>query len=267
VFAKQATVARRLQARRILVVGNSVASSLANEGLSKVATEPRSVVVDDGKWSCDFPPARLVRDAHDATGGKPYDCTATWQAAIAKFRPDIAVLALGDVHQQLYFYDGRWMNECRPGFAAHYQDALAHATGKLSAHGAKVVLTTAAYSLFIGGERDIAPIRALTKCANNQIRRFVVEHPSVQLIDLQALICPNGRDCRLELDHTALRPDGVHYGGRGARLVAIWMLRQLGFCAAPSRLEIRDCHPEIGQRSGDVVDAPPTTAASSFSQP
>jgi hypothetical protein len=228
---RRAADAQRRHATRVLVVGNSVASSLAEDGFSQVVTQPATEVVDDGIFSCDFPPSRLVQDVHDASPSTPYDCTAPWRTAVRNFRPDLAILVLGDVHEQRYLLGGRWRSECDPGFAPHFDRALGDAVDVLGARGARVVLTTAAYSIFLGGERSIAPVRAKTKCANALIRRFAAGRPDVTLVDLQRFVCPHGNWCRATLAGAPLRPDGVHYTGLGARLVAGWLYEQLGIHA------------------------------------
>jgi peptidoglycan/LPS O-acetylase OafA/YrhL len=231
---QRAARAERLHALRVLVVGNSVASSLAEDGFSQLVTRPATEVVDDGIFSCDFPPSRLVQDAHEARPQKPFDCTAPWRTAVRVFRPDLAVLVLGDVHQQEYLLGGRWLSECDPGFAPRFDHALGNAVEVLQSRGARVVLTTAAYSIFLGGERSIAPVRARTKCANALIRRFAARRPDVALVDLQRYVCPRGNWCRATLAGAPVRPDGVHYRGMGARLVAGWLYEQLGIDAPTS---------------------------------
>jgi hypothetical protein len=227
--------AQRRHAQRVLVVGNSVASSLAVDGFTKLATRPATEVADDGIASCDFPPSRLVRDVHAPAPSKPYDCTAPWRTAVRTFRPHVVILVLGDVHQQEYLLGGRWLSECDRAFAPRFRRALTRAVRRLRAEGAHVVLTTAAYSIFLGGESAMAPVRTGTKCVNSMIRGFARGHPEVGLVDLARFVCPHGDECRSTIDGASVRPDGVHYQGRGARVVAAWVYRHLGIDAgAPS---------------------------------
>jgi peptidoglycan/LPS O-acetylase OafA/YrhL len=227
---RQVAVATREHATRVLVVGNSIASSLATDGLSRLTTEPRTEVVDDGIYSCDFPPTPLVRDAHVDQPSKPIDCSANWKMVVGTFHPDIAVLVLGDVHEQRYLYGEHWVSACDPEFVPHFLDALDRGVATLGSHGARVVLTTSAYANSLGGEATNRPIRALTRCGNSLLRAFAAQH-TLPLVDLQQLVCPDGDTCRQSLYGASLRPDGMHYAGAGAELVGAWMLRQLGIAA------------------------------------
>jgi peptidoglycan/LPS O-acetylase OafA/YrhL len=230
---QRAAAAARTHAARMLVVGNSIASSLASEGFARLTTEPRTEVVNDGIPSCDFPPTPLVRDVHEETPSTPIDCTANWPLMVDGFDPDIAMLILGDVHEQRYFFDGRWLSACDPEFAPHLRHALDQAVGVLGSRGARVVLTTSAYAISVAGEAASRPIRALTRCGNALVRAFAIEH-SLQVVDLQRLVCPVGDTCLGTLDGAPIRPDGMHYQGRAAQLVGAWVLHQLGITAVPS---------------------------------
>jgi len=225
---RQAVRARRSDATRVLVVGNSVAYSLARDGFARVPTARPTEVVNDGISSCDFPPSRLVRDVHVSEPSRPFDCTASWRMAVRTFDPEVAILALGDVHQQRYLLGGRWLSECDPAFASHFVAALDAGVAQLAARGAHVVLTTAAYSTLLGGEAANAPVRADTKCVNTLIRLYASSHPRIQLVDLQRYVCPMRDRCLDTMRGAPLRPDGVHYRGPGAQIVARWVFAQVG---------------------------------------
>jgi hypothetical protein len=151
---------------------------------------------------------------------------------VGAFDPDIAVLVLGDVHEQRYQFGDHFVSACDPEFAPHFTDALAKGVDVLGAHGARVVLTTSAYALSIQGEQFSRPIRELTRCGNDLIRRFAAEH-ALQVVELQQLVCPIGDTCRDSIDGAQLRPDGIHYRGLGAEIVGSWILGQIGITAVP----------------------------------
>ena len=66
---------------------------------------------------------------------------------------------------------------------------------------------------------------AKTDCVNQLIRRVATTTPGVALLDLGRYLCRRpDRQCRFTYHGAPLRPDGVHYSGRGARLVAQWIL-------------------------------------------
>jgi lysophospholipase L1-like esterase len=102
-----------------------------------------------------------------------------------------------------------------------YSGALRRVIGTLGATGARVVITTAAYSRFYG-----LPYNDRAMDCDNQIRRAVAAETGAQLVDLFWYICPEGR-CRERQDGVVLRPDGLHYSGPGGEIVARWLLEQV----------------------------------------
>ena len=77
----------------------------------------------------------------------------------------------------------------------------------------------------LGGGLEGEPLQrhlaASTKCQND-VRRRTAENTGAGLMDLERWVCPNGR-CRRKIDGVLLRPDGVHFSGRGAALAARWV--------------------------------------------
>ena len=57
---------------------------------------------------------------------------------------------------------------------------------------------------------------------NGLFRRFAADHPeSVTVVDLAAIVCPDGSPCPEEIDGVKPRPrDGGHFEGEGPRWVA-----------------------------------------------
>ena len=87
------------------------------------------------------------------------------------------------------------------------------------------MLTTSAYSVGFGATETN---RVESDCTNALVREFARQHPEVVLVDLERYVCPTEQgDCRATLAGTPLRPDGVHYRDRSARLVARWILDQI----------------------------------------
>jgi len=119
-------------------------------------------------------------------------------------------------------YDSKWTRVCAPDYDRQYRVDLEGAVRELSATGAHVVLTTAAYLRYVfyppGADR-------LVDC-DNRIRRQVARETGAQLVDLFSYTCPDGK-CREKIDGVPLRPDGLHYEGPSARIVARWILEQL----------------------------------------
>jgi len=118
------------------------------------------------------------------------------------------------------FRDGHWLLPCSAQYAALFRQRLRDEIAKLRSTGAKVVITTAAYSrYFLHGSDD--PV----KC-ENPLRREVAAATGAQLVDLFEYVCPRGQ-CRWEQNGVILRIDGLHYKGAGGRIVARWLIDQV----------------------------------------
>ena len=117
-------------------------------------------------------------------------CDEQWDTELAQFRPNIVLWIVSpDTLESLY--NGRWTRLCEPDFDRDYRSDLERAVRRLGATGARVVLTTAAYTryVFYDPEND-----RLLDC-DNRIRRDVARKTGVQLVDLFTYTCPDG-ECR-----------------------------------------------------------------------
>ena len=83
------------------------------------------------------------------------------------------------------------------------------------------MITTEAYARYFGAARADWS----TDC-NNRLRRAVAAETGARIVDLFGYTCPNGK-CRNRVDGVVLRPDGQHYDGPGAEIVARWMMSQV----------------------------------------
>ncbi|MDQ1477078.1 MAG: hypothetical protein QOE62_2307, partial [Actinomycetota bacterium] len=62
---------------------------------------------------------------------------------------------------------------------------------------------------------------------NALLRRFRARHPDqVTLVDLAAMLCPQGPPCPERVDGLQARPDGRHFTPRAATWAARWILTQ-----------------------------------------
>ena len=226
--------AERSGALRVMVAGNSVANALADEGFSQVVSEPPIVVLNNGIFSCDFPTAARIRTEIAPEPAPPVSCTTPWRAAVAEFDPEVVILVFGDVHVTDYEFVDGWASQCDPGFGANYQRALDRAVEELGGSGARVVLTTAAFTRLFMPQAFSDRVQAATVCTNRLLKKYAAAHPRVELVDVNAFMCPEGGECRTEIGGAPVRPDGVHYRAHGAQVVAAWVLTELGMKAKPS---------------------------------
>jgi len=206
--------------RRVMVVGNSVGWFLGPE-LARSGTIPPVVGFNAALPSCVFPSG--ITELRGASGDivKTVRCDAQWDTGLGRFRPDVVIWLLSPSTDEA-LYNSRWTRLCTPEYDREYRVDLERAVGRLRATGARVVLTTAAYLRYVFAPR--ASDR-LVDC-DNRIRREVARATGAQLVDLFSYTCPGGT-CREEIDGVPMRPDGLHYEGRSARIVARWILDQV----------------------------------------
>jgi hypothetical protein len=207
---------------RVLVVGNSVAFLLAR-GFINVKTAPRPVVFNIAMLGCIFPP-EILRPPAEVNGGLVdlTPCHPAWEAdAVKAFRPTLVFWIASTRGAIGGTYHGQKMTGCSPQFDAVYERDLRREIARLGAYGAKVVITTSASSRRPGAPNDPAQ-----DGCENAMRKSIAAATGSQLVDLFSYVCPKG-ECRSKIDGVTLRPDGLHYDGAGADLVARWLYSQV----------------------------------------
>lgn len=205
---------------RVLLVGNSVAHELT-PGFEAAQSRAPLWVLDESVDGCGFPPVLTdvqIKLPNGMSIGQPL-CDPQWeQAVIARYKPEIVFWIVTDPLSTGGTFAGHHVQPCDKTYDALYREQLASEVRRLSAGGARVVITTAAYSRYLqikGNDRA-------TDC-QNRIRREVT---GAQHVDLFGYICPHGQ-CRSRQDGVLLRPDGLHYSGAGGVIVAQWLLDQV----------------------------------------
>jgi peptidoglycan/LPS O-acetylase OafA/YrhL len=209
--------------RRVMVVGNSVGWFLGR-ALERSGATPPIVAFNAARPACVFPSG--VRDYRVTwPGGSVVEpatpCDQHWTTDLAQFRPNLVLWVVSPGTDEA-LYHGTWTHLCEPVYDTEYRRDLDDAVRGLHATGAQVVLTTAAYVRFgfPNSQRD-----QRVDC-DNAIRRDVARATGAQLVDLWSYTCPDGV-CRNQIDGVVLRPDGLHYEGRSARIVVRWILHQI----------------------------------------
>jgi peptidoglycan/LPS O-acetylase OafA/YrhL len=213
----------RTRSERVMVVGNSVAF-LLGQSFEQLETDLPVSVYNAGLLGCSFPPQVQVPTVVMPNGAqwKDVPCGPPWEAAVVRrFRPQIVFWIVTNPLGIGGKYRGRDVEPCSPVWDSLYENSLRNEVGTLGADGATVVITTSAYSRFLGlrvNDRS-------TDC-DNHIRREVAAGTGAQLVDLFAYLCPHGH-CQAKRDGVTLRPDGLHYQGPGGEIVARWLLAQV----------------------------------------
>ncbi|HEY5013952.1 MAG TPA: acyltransferase family protein [Acidimicrobiia bacterium] len=215
--------------RRVLVIGDSVALLLAPE-LAALHTRPPLAVFDAGILGCKYVPFAVgpsgvvqarFHDVYVTHYTTAVPCTQDWEAAVVKrFRPDIVFWIVSNPVDAVRSPDEGWLATCSARYAALARHSLSDEVAVLGSTGARVILTTAVYPRYPFAAEDRA-----TDCGN-VIRRQVAAATGSQLVDMLQYVCPH-RACRTKQNGVTLRPDGEHYIGQGATIVAKWLLDQV----------------------------------------
>jgi hypothetical protein len=210
---------------RLLVVGDSVSQKLGT-GFKRQA--PAGVTVTDGGMAfCEggetHPTMKFDRAS---VFDRCADWRTRWTAQATKAHAD-GVLILFGLATTYRMIDGEYRASCDPAYDGWLQSSFTDMLRTMQAFG-PVWLVLPPYDRAIGS--DAFPDRdAHTDCTNRDFRAAVAAAaPNAAVIDLGSFICPTGPDCITEVNGVKLRPDGLHYDGPGADVVAHWLLSQVG---------------------------------------
>ena len=226
-------------ALRVLVVGDSVASTLAFQHPKYSRDGVRLAVRGSTLFGCGIVEGdiRLDGDWYPAANrceGWP----ALWSKRAEEFQPHVSVILIGAWEVYDRRVDGTLLAVGTPEYAAYLETRLETAIKTVSDDGRRpvVLLTAPCYQGKLVGERRKWKARNdpdRREEVNRVIRDVARKHPeSVTLLDLQGYVCPNGTyESRLE--GIELHEDGVHYTKEGAHLVWEWMAPELETLGRP----------------------------------
>ena len=210
-------------AQRVMIVGNSVAYLLA-DGFKALTPDPPIVVLNGAVAACIFPDG-VTKVRNQLNQNMPValrDCDAYWAADVERFRPDVVVFTLGDFGDGDVQRNGQWIHPCTPEYDEWFRSSLRNAVRALGATGARVALTTSAYTIGVIGGTHYEK----NDCINNMEREIAASSPNAMVVDLATHMCPT-HECVAEQDGVVLREDGLHYRGEAARIIAGWILGQI----------------------------------------
>jgi hypothetical protein len=223
---EETTLAPDTRARRVLVVGNSIALYAGDEGFKRLRTTPALDVLNLGSVGCRLLPqeTRSRESSGDVFPGRGEVCRDNWERAVSVFRPDVVVLLIVDPGETEREINGRWTEPCEREYDDVFERELREQIEILASKGARVVATTTAYS---GLPYKTATSFRHNDCQNAIIRRVAQSEPRAILVDLFEWMCPRvGVNCDAERAGVVLRPDGVHFRDASARVLAAWLIAQ-----------------------------------------
>ena len=206
---------------RVLLVGDSGAA-LLGEGMVDAGEALEIDVVARGTVGCGIARASDGVTAPDGSflpdppGCDDWD--RRWAQDVRDVDPDVSILFLAWAGIGDREVDGEPRHPCDPAFDRYYQGELEAALDVLS-EGGDVLLATVPYVV------DASEFDDRVDCLN-AVHRAAVRSRGDQataIADLAAWVCPQGQ-CRAEVDGDVLRPDGVHFEGRGAVRAGRWLL-------------------------------------------
>jgi len=218
----QATAAGGAASRTVAVFGDSVAESLGAE-MERVADDERVVtraVGDCALLEGVVPTQSLSRRAHQ--GG---NCAEHWAEDAATLRPDVALVVLGGGFFASSQFEGQWQQFCHPAYRAAYKAQLNRRLQELSVHSRRLVVALVPYPL---GNWRKGNWDGHVDCFNELLTEVARERQDVTLLELRRHLCPEGQPlCTAESEGSLIRPDGMHFQGKGAVETARWVLSEL----------------------------------------
>jgi SGNH domain (fused to AT3 domains) len=210
--------------RRVLIAGDSVGFSLFPA--LQQAGAGRGVQVETAAlFGCP-----VVAGAPVADDGKPFptvpvcpvDRAAHYQAAVARFRPDVVVWISG-WETSARIVDGRLFRFGTIDGNRELWQRIDEAVDWLTSTGARVVFVPLAPSAQPSAHGVPSPTNdaRMVELAN-VLRNYGRQHPDrTSVVDLPALICPQGPPCPADVEGVVPRPaDGIHFEGPGSTWVA-----------------------------------------------
>jgi hypothetical protein len=222
------------RALRVLVVGDSVAGSLA-VGLAQEANRFHAVVVNEGHPGCSvgmdgklkvlfwqLPPGDPCVLDH------PEVLLETWKSWVAAWDPDVVLyIARGDLFEQEI--NGSWGLPGQPKFDAWLHKRFVSASKVLTSRGAHLLLATPPVSnsaVASDGSHVAEDDPARVEVVDRILRASATTSQGASVIDLGARFSPN-REFAKTLDSVTIRcADGVHFTRAAGSLSASLVFNQ-----------------------------------------
>jgi len=152
------------------------------------------------------------------------NCATHWSQYIAQDQPNVVFVSLAGQVVGDWLVNGQWTHLCEATYDEWFEQQVAAGLLQLSAGGAQVAVGLPAPSFN-------ADFSQRTLCLRQDEIRAALSMRNVYLVDFEQLVCPGGQ-CVDAVDGITLRPDGMHYDGPSAELVARWLGPRLQQLAA-----------------------------------
>ena len=230
---KAAAATKHFHGTTLMVIGDSVGFNLARDGFAELTTKPESRTVNAAIPGCQYPPAPLVigwtGKATKPTGR--VTCNRNWFSTAQAYRPTFVLYVRSSTEPFRILIDGQYASPCTTLYQRTYRSLLEADIARFAKTGATTVLVTALPIVRSSSMSDLAfhaEVRSTT-CGNTALRAVAKADPThTKLVDLEAEFCPTVSTCRNEWQGVELRADRTHYEGKSARIVASWILGEMG---------------------------------------
>jgi peptidoglycan/LPS O-acetylase OafA/YrhL len=207
----------------VLVVGDSVAFSLAEEGFVPQESVLGLTTVNGARVGCS-----LMRDV----GAEPpaeatfvRNCSVDWPALVTEYQPDVVMVLFGAFGGiEPIPIDGHDAWPCSPQYDRRWRQRLTEAVTLLASAGAVVDLVTAPTGPLAPDDKETFDERQ--DCINEVIEDVGERSPEAETIDMAQYVCPDG-ECKESIDGIYLRADGLHFRDAGALLISRWLAPEL----------------------------------------
>jgi hypothetical protein len=167
----------------------------------------------------EVPTHSLTNEPH--RGG---DCDAHWESDAEAIHPNVTLVVLGGGHFAPVEVDGKWQHPCEAGWERVYGGEVEEEVRKLVKKSGKVYVAKIPYAL----KHWIKPGREEMIDCFNQTITSAAKRAGADVLDLKGHLCPGGTEsCETTSEGEPIRPDGIHFGGKGANKVARWVIDSL----------------------------------------
>jgi peptidoglycan/LPS O-acetylase OafA/YrhL len=225
-------------ATRVLVVGDSVAYSMATGFTPEIQRDAGVLVWNQTVLFCELPSGpRLENGVVIEPSDTCDDWATTWRGDVEEFDPDVAVLQVGAWEVFNRKIDGEWLTFGTGPYDRYFLGLLDDAIDSLSSQGATVVLLSTPHF-----ERaDTLSAREWTQNEtwrtehiNELFARAAAANPDAVVLPFGDWLCPTppgGDDGEAHCLQTMegdvpVREDGLHFTDEGAQMAARWLAPQ-----------------------------------------
>lgn len=208
----------------VLLLGDSIAYDLT-KGFRSEAPKLGVTPSASSLVGCGIGGVRLDPSDNQAlTGPGPVKRCDVWRASwpdlVVKARPDVVLLTRVASRQP-----EPGVTRCDQRYISALEKSLRDEIDRLSASGSTVAIASAVYGRY--GGQEFTDRDDETDCVNKTIRTVTMSSVNAVYVPLNEWLCPTRSTCQVTDDGTVLRPDGLHFQGRGAVLATRWLVAAL----------------------------------------